>query len=209
MELVLSWSGSNRIVCADSYFASVPAALVLRRIGLKFIGVVKTATREFPMAYLERHKLSERGERFGLVHRDADPQPIMMAFVIMDRNRHHFISTTSSLLPGTTTERIRGRQEDEAPNAEPRRMELEIPQPMACEIYFSACGKIDQHNRVRQDNLQLEKKFRTMDWYKRLYQGFVGIPVVDTWYVYSKATRSSESKHDFFCALADELIDNS
>jgi Transposase IS4 len=38
MELVLSWSGSNRIVCADSYFASVPAALALRRIGLKFIG---------------------------------------------------------------------------------------------------------------------------------------------------------------------------
>jgi hypothetical protein len=87
-------------------------------------------------------------------------------------------------------------------------MELEIPQPMACEIYFS-CGKIDQHSRVRQDDLQLEKKFRTMDWYKRIYKGFVGIPVVDTWYVYSKATRSSESKHDFFCALADELIDNS
>ena len=85
---------------------------------------------------------------------------------------------------------------------------MEIPQPMACEIYISSCGKIDQHNRVRQDDLGLEKKFGRLDWHKRRYQSFFGIIDVDTWQVYSKATETSESKNDFFCALAEELIDN-
>ena len=39
-------------MCADSYFASVAAAKALKSIGLRFIGVVKTATKEFPLKHL-------------------------------------------------------------------------------------------------------------------------------------------------------------
>jgi Transposase IS4 len=39
------WAGSGRIVKADSYFSSVEAALHLRDLGMKYVGVVKTATR--------------------------------------------------------------------------------------------------------------------------------------------------------------------
>jgi hypothetical protein len=47
-SLVSPWrNDSHRIVCADSYFASVPAALLLWRNGLRFIGVIKTATKMF------------------------------------------------------------------------------------------------------------------------------------------------------------------
>jgi hypothetical protein len=49
--LVELWAFSDHIVCADSYFASVGAALELWCIGLHFIGVVKTATCRFPMHY--------------------------------------------------------------------------------------------------------------------------------------------------------------
>jgi hypothetical protein len=48
-ELVSPWAGPGRVVCADSYFSSVQAAEQLLSMGLKFIGVVKTATRKFPM----------------------------------------------------------------------------------------------------------------------------------------------------------------
>jgi Transposase IS4 len=48
-DLVYPWSMSERIVCADSYFASVSAAEELRKMGLRLIGVVKDATRRFPM----------------------------------------------------------------------------------------------------------------------------------------------------------------
>ncbi len=39
------WAGSHRVVCADSYFASVSTAEALIDMDLKFIGVVKTATK--------------------------------------------------------------------------------------------------------------------------------------------------------------------
>ena len=46
MELVLPWVNTHRIVCADSYFASVTAAELLYLNGLKLIGFVKMATRK-------------------------------------------------------------------------------------------------------------------------------------------------------------------
>ena len=47
-ELVLPWANTDRIVCADSYFESVPDAEELWSHGLCFVGVIKTATRKFP-----------------------------------------------------------------------------------------------------------------------------------------------------------------
>jgi len=49
-RLVGPWAGSDRIRCADSYFSSVEAALALKGMGLRLIGVVKTAHRRFPKA---------------------------------------------------------------------------------------------------------------------------------------------------------------
>jgi hypothetical protein len=48
-SLVLPWARTDRIICADSYFASGGALQELKRNGLHFIGgVVKTATRKYP-----------------------------------------------------------------------------------------------------------------------------------------------------------------
>jgi Transposase IS4 len=60
--LVSPWSGTNRIVCADSYFASVQGAEHLLSMGLRFIGVVKTASRKFPMKALASNR-DERARR--------------------------------------------------------------------------------------------------------------------------------------------------
>ena len=46
--LVEPWVRTDHCVCADSYFASVNAVTVLRMMGLRFIGVVKTATKKIP-----------------------------------------------------------------------------------------------------------------------------------------------------------------
>ncbi len=50
-HVVSPWFGSNRIVCADSYFAFVGAAKELFRNVLRFIGVVKTASRGYPKPF--------------------------------------------------------------------------------------------------------------------------------------------------------------
>ena len=56
--LVMPWIRIGCIVCADLYFASVPAAAEMKRLGLHFIGAVKTASRMFPQDYLARLELS-------------------------------------------------------------------------------------------------------------------------------------------------------
>jgi hypothetical protein len=60
-ELTMPWAGSWRVVAADSYFASVETAVELYKVGLRFVGVVKTATKRFPMAALASVEFSGRG----------------------------------------------------------------------------------------------------------------------------------------------------
>ena len=43
--LVEPWVRTDWCVCMDSYFASVNAVTVMRMMGLRFIGVVKMATK--------------------------------------------------------------------------------------------------------------------------------------------------------------------
>lgn len=207
-HLVMPWAMTNRIVCADSYFASVGACEEMARIGLRFIGVVKTATRRFPQTYLSALELVERGDRCGLIAKDPDGIPKMLAFVWMDRNRRYFIANTSSLQEGAPYSRIRWRQVDTMANADASRVELTIPQPIACEIYYDTCAGIDRHNRMRQDDLMLERKLGTVDWSMRVNLSLFGMCVVDAWLVYSKCTEADEKQRQFYELLAEEMIDN-
>lgn len=208
-DLVRTWSRSNRVVCADSYFASVPCAKKLRAMGFGFIGVVKTATKQYPMQYLSSIELQERGDRKGLVVKDEQGTPTLLAYVWMDRDRRYFIATTDSLESGRPYVRERWRQVNtEDPNAEPEKVELEIPQPLACETYYSTCAAIDRNNRTRQDDVKIERKLGTHDWSTRFNLSIFGIHVTDTWYVYKAATMTEDSVNDFVWDLAAEMIDN-
>ena len=70
-DLVRPWGNTDRVVVADSYFASVESALKLKSLGLRFIGVVKTAIKGYPMAYLQNVPLLEsKGSKFGLLCSD-------------------------------------------------------------------------------------------------------------------------------------------
>lgn len=44
-QLVANWAGTQRIIWGDTFFASVATTMVLLAIGLRYTGVVKTATR--------------------------------------------------------------------------------------------------------------------------------------------------------------------
>jgi Transposase IS4 len=210
-ELVQPWSMSDRCVCADSYFASVGAVEELQRMRMRFIGVVKTSTRRFPMDYLSNLRFYNHGDRHGVVTKDADGNPIMLAFVWVDRERRYFIASAGSLAEGEPYHRNRWRQVSEEPNAEPERVELTVPQPRAAEIYYKVCAKIDQHNRDRQATLGIERKLVTNDWSMRVNLSIFAMIVVDTWRVYSGLTfdqNNGETQKEFYGRLATELIDN-
>ncbi len=168
-HVVSPWFGTNQIVCADSYFDSVGAAKELYRNRLRFIGVVKTATKGFPKSYLTNVELHERGNFHAVASGKTDAMdPYMAAFVWMDRERRYFIATAGNLAEGTPYTRCRWRQVNRAPNAASERVIMTIKQPQIAEVYYDTCGAIDRHNRYRQDDLQMEKKVETKDWSVRV-----------------------------------------
>jgi hypothetical protein len=217
-ELIEPWSFSERMVCADSYFASVAAAEELMKFRFRFIGVVKTATKRYPMKYLSELVLSKRRDRYPLLKKDIHGTPDLMAFVWVDRDRRYFVATGSSMQEGDAYFRQRWRQvnrEDE--NADPERVTIEVPIPKAAEVYYSVCGKIDQHNRDRQDTLGIENKLRVNDWSLRVNLSILSMIIVDSWKAYSGMTfrnweyndnAQTEDQKEFYGHLAAELIDN-
>lgn len=204
-QLVSPWSGTNRIVCADSYFASVTAAETLKSMGLKFIGVVKTSTKKYPMATLASLPVTNRGDQISYVNRNSDGTLNMMALLWVDRERRYFICTASSAAASTMCERIRWRQTENGP----QRVLITVPQPKAVDLYYSACAAIDKHNRCRQDDLGIERKLVTMDWSKRVGLSLLSMIVVDSWLLYNGSRAGQGMKQrDFYENLASELIGN-
>ena len=80
-------------------------------------------------------------------------------FVWLDRNRRYIIFTGGSVEKGRPYTRTLWRQEDPDPNADPNMVQLTIPQPITEELYYSACGQIDRHNRCRQERLETKKSW--------------------------------------------------
>ena len=199
---------ADHCVCANSYFLSVNTVTVMRTMSLRFIGVVKTATKKFPMSYLSDLELVQCGDYKGLVARGTDRQPTMLSFIWMDRDHHYFIANASSLDSGNPYSCNRWHQVSLELDALPENMELTILQPKATDVYYQTCGVIDQHNRHRQDNLKTEKKLETKKWDMRVNLTIFLMIVVDTWLVYSQATGSTELQSEFYVRLAEELIDN-
>jgi hypothetical protein len=206
-RLVAPWAGSWRVVCADSYFASVEAARYLLGMGLKFIGVVKTATRMCPMYILSRRELAQRGDFVSLVAKDFDRKVQMMALMWLDRDRRYFIATSSSTLDGCPYSRTRRRQLEDGP----ARVDIEVRQPEVVEAYYSACAQIDRHDRCRQADLMLERKVGTHDWSFRVNCSLLGMIIVDAFLVYSggRGVRRHMDQRSYYETLEDQLINNS
>ena len=83
IELVLPWDNFNH-VSTDSYFASVRVSKILKRIGLYFIGVVKTATKRFLMKYLSKLELNIREDIGESVVYGDGSMPLFIALCWMD-----------------------------------------------------------------------------------------------------------------------------
>ena len=133
----------------------------MKIIGLCFIGVVKTATKRFPVAHLSHIELVDKGYFSGLVCRDISGNPNFLSFVWIDIEHRYFISSASSLQEGTPYNKKRWRQVNEEKNTESENVKLKIPQPKAAQIYYDVCGNIDQHNYHCQETLKLELKLHT------------------------------------------------
>ena len=72
--------------CADSHFCSVNTVNEMARMGLHFIGVTMTVTKQFPMTYLSNLELVQCGDYKRLISKSTDGYPDIMVFVWVNRD---------------------------------------------------------------------------------------------------------------------------
>ena len=99
----------------------------------------------------------------------------MMVFTWVDNNRQYFIVAIYYL-----KEILKIHQVDTDVNSEAQMVELDIPQPLAADMYYDICSVIDRHNRRRCNDIKLEKKLGTHDWDRRVNMIICDVSVVDS-----------------------------
>jgi hypothetical protein len=75
-------------------------------------------------------------------------------------------------------------------------------------LYYTACGKIDQHNQCQQSGLDLEKNIQTKSWHKRVNLSIFGMIVVDSYLLHQECTGGCYSQHLFYQLLIKDLLEN-
>lgn len=205
-RLTAPWAGTNRIVCADSYFSSVATAEELSKVNLRFIGVVKTATKGFPMQFLSQTEAGERFSHKSLVRLDENGRVQMGALMWIDQSRRYLVFTASSTEQSDPYTRLRWRAMD---NGDVEQVSVEVRQPKVVQLYYSVASQIDKHNRCRQADLAIERKIGTKSWAFRVNSSILGMMVVDCWLLYHAASgsRSHINQNTFYKKLAESLID--
>jgi hypothetical protein len=141
----------------------------------------------------------------GYVHW-RDGKIAAMAVVWDERGRRYFISTASSVVEGAMCSRTRWRQLE----GSAQRITIVVKQPRVAELYYSLSSVIDRHNRCRQDDLMLERKYQTQDWSVRVCHSLLSIVGVASWLLYAGARGPLRSmkQRTFYETLALELVDN-
>ena len=84
---ILQVNKQRSFFIVDSFFASVQACYELNKHGLRFIGVVKTATRDFYMADVSEIELARKGLCKGYFALDTKKKLETFSFIWVDRDR--------------------------------------------------------------------------------------------------------------------------
>ena len=87
LEMVRPWFNSGRVVIADPWFASVSTAIHLFTFGMKFIGIVRHSSSQYPKAESTSIVVSERGRYVPVVNRDEQSLCDLDAVVWTDSDR--------------------------------------------------------------------------------------------------------------------------
>ena len=125
-------------------------------------------------------EIARRGLWKGCFSLDNEKKLDKFDFVWVDLDQRYFISNTSYLKPSIIYARDSLILVDDSLNADPVCVEFEINLPRVAERYYSRNSKIDESNRTKQDDFQLERKIRTKYWSIIVYTSILVINDVGT-----------------------------
>eukprot|EP00122_Pirum_gemmata_P016257 Pgem_evm1s15193 len=212
LRLVEPLFNTGRAVYGDSFFASVECANSLRERGLFFTGVVKSCTSNYPVK-LSGSGILEPGQHTTYITKPDTYENPIIAHTWVDKDRLKFISTQGTSLPGESFSRKRIRPI----SSNSIRSELQIIErdtTVIVDDYFKYNAAVDEHNRVRQDCLNIEKKVEVKDFEFRVNSSLFGMVLCDSYYMYAgtqgliNLVKKNITPKDFFKSLAYEMIHN-
>jgi hypothetical protein len=133
----------------------------------------------------------------------------LLVFVCCDCDCHYFISTCSNIAGGnpircTWLQQLQPIETDKPPE----QVEIKMNCLQAAALYYTAFGKIDQHNRCQQSGLDLEKKIQTKSQHKRVNLSIFGMIVVDSYLLHQECTGGHYSQHGIHQLLIKDLLEN-
>lgn len=173
------YSGSGRTVVADSRFASVPAAVELKEEhNLDFVGLVKTAHKQFPLDVLRTHTPEHQGQ--SIAYTTTIGRVDLTACGYYDLKQMSFISTCKGSGAGNPAIRRYTEQTLDS-DGQLKHVDVMVPRPALVERYFSHSNAVDHNNQLRQGSLNMESAIGTHRWWHRLFTTLVGMCVADAY----------------------------
>ena len=206
LRLTEPWHHSGRTVNGDSAFASVQTAVELKRHGMFFKGMVKTAHSGFPKTYLDTVEYPERGDWITLA---ATVQGhCIFATGWGDMTRKNLVHTDGVSGEGTPHGKRRWRECDDALGTEV--VIRYTKRPKVVEDYFDCAKVIDIANHMRQGGLALEQAWKTQKWEHRLFSTLLGMIETDAYCAWRHfhPDGANDEHADFTEELAQQLLTN-
>ena len=178
-------------VGGDAWFGSVIAAIETKiRFGVDSSWIIKNNNSLFPKTALltvmqAMHGTHPAGNWVVFTATIAGADLIAMACAWSQKGVSFFLSTCGSTAKSRNS--CRSHFENECGHVDFK----ELPCPKLAEFLFEHSPLIDEHDRMRQDRLALEKCGPTKNCWFRLIVTVVGMSVVDLQRIY----RNKDSKH--------------
>lgn len=222
LRLVKPWFHTHRTVLGDSWFASVKTLVKLHEVGgLFFSGVVKTASREYPMQFLK-----DWGATVNLRTHRGTHKAVMSQYATHDGHQHNvwalgwadkktltFISNVGKTTDGEAARRRRYQKIQENGHFITRQHFKEVRRCHMVQNLFDGFSVIDIHDHYRQGSLGFHRSWKTQNWTHRLFSTILGIIITDAYFMYRFEYIADHYNDDgmqdfstFLANLAHEMI---
>ena len=185
-------------VGGDAWFGSIASCVeIMKRFKVHSSFIVKNNTSCFPMKVLfkllqVRFKSRPAGHWVTMKTTISDVPIYIIAYAWSQRGVSYVVSTCGSTAPHQ--DKYLSHFEDDFGNVTAK----EINRPSICNFLYEYLPLIDEHNKQRQNILNLERNWATKDCWFRLLTTMVGMSIVDMhrWYRNLMSKRSVPSAKD-------------
>jgi hypothetical protein len=170
---------------------------------MHFMGIVKTARKQFPKAKPSEWVQNNR-TRGSFTAMSTTTPPVLHAAVWNDAKPKFLISTRGTTIPADPVVRTRVVL-DEDGNI--NKNEYQVPRPLMIKEFFDAFNAVDTNDQYRQGILRIEENWRTHRWDMRTFSTVLGVIVVNSYLLsqYMRTAHGSSQKDNTFASSVDRL----